>query len=113
VKALYRRGLAYVDSGDWDIALVDYDKALELEPENKAVAKARAKVLHLKAQQDKKDRLRYKNLLSVIGDERSNINTNEKKKDEEKIDEEKIDEEKIEDKSPMDVDTQSNENKSD
>jgi len=66
VKGLYRRGLVEVELDDWDSARRDYDRCLELEPDNVAVKKAKANLNKIVAKQEQKDKKRYKNMFSRL-----------------------------------------------
>ena len=51
---------------EWDLALADFDRALELDPENKEVKKEIVVVKRKVAVQDQKDRKLYKNMFSKM-----------------------------------------------
>ena len=51
---------------EWDLALADFDRALELDPENKEVKKEIVVVKRKVAVQDQKDRKLYKNVFSKM-----------------------------------------------
>jgi len=68
VKGLWRRGCAYIDNGDWHEAKSDLDKALEIDPNNKAVKTAYVRLKKIMAEQDKKDKQRYRNLFQRMSE---------------------------------------------
>jgi len=68
-KALYRKGQALVGQGEWDLAKVDYEKALEIEPENKTVKRAMQQLQKIFAKQDKKDKKLYQNMFTQLAKE--------------------------------------------
>ena len=51
---------------EWDLALADFDRALELDQENKEVKKEIVVVKRKVAVQDQKDRKLYKNMFSKM-----------------------------------------------
>jgi tetratricopeptide (TPR) repeat protein len=56
LKGLYRRGLIYMQLDEWDKAKDDFDRALEIDPDNKEV-KRQVSLLNKKiALQNKKDK---------------------------------------------------------
>jgi len=59
VKALFRRGCAYVESADWEAARSDLQLALKLDALNDAVKKELRRLADLEAAQNKADRARY------------------------------------------------------
>jgi len=69
VKGLWRRGVAYMSSGDWDFAKVDFEAALEIDPENKSVKTSYAQLKKKIAAADKKDRQRFQNLFQRLAEE--------------------------------------------
>jgi len=69
VKGLWRRGIAYMSSGDWDFAKVDFENALEIDPENKSVKTSYAQLKKKIAAADKKDRQRFQNLFQRLAEE--------------------------------------------
>ncbi|CAM6089988.1 unnamed protein product [Calypogeia fissa] len=77
VKALYRRGQAYIELYDLDVAEWDYKKALELDPQNREI-RAAVKALKLKqAEQNKKEAKMYSNMFARL----SKLEATEKKVD--------------------------------
>jgi len=66
VKALWRRGVAHTERGDWHEAKLDLTKALELDPENKAVKNSMTQLRKHMAQQNEKDKKRYGNLFQRL-----------------------------------------------
>jgi len=86
VKALWRRGAAKTDMGDWMDAKRDLNDALQMDPNNKTVKNALVKLKQVMENQDKKDKARYKNMFQRL----SELEKTEKKEDkEEKKDESK------------------------
>lgn len=59
VKALFRRGSAFVELGDFDAARKDLKKVLELEPSNAAAAAALRTIAQRSAAQRESDKKRY------------------------------------------------------
>jgi tetratricopeptide (TPR) repeat protein len=68
-KALYRKALAQVELGDYEEADRTYEKALEVEPENKAIKKARSKVKRILERQEQKEQKLYGKLFSSYSKE--------------------------------------------
>jgi len=66
VKGLWRRGCARIENGDWLDAKSDLDTALEIDPNNKAVKAALTRLSKVIAEQDRKDKQRYKNLFQRL-----------------------------------------------
>jgi len=66
IKGLWRRGVAYTSTGDFDQAHRDFSRALDVDPENKSVKASLAKLRHAEAEQDRKDKLRFRNVLSAL-----------------------------------------------
>eukprot|EP01124_Arcella_intermedia_P011256 TRINITY_DN17673_c0_g1_i1.p1 TRINITY_DN17673_c0_g1~~TRINITY_DN17673_c0_g1_i1.p1 ORF type:complete len:390 (-),score=98.52 TRINITY_DN17673_c0_g1_i1:61-1230(-) len=62
VKALWRRGVAQMQNGDWEIAKKDFESGLQLDPENKALKNSLQQLKKKMADEDRKDRIRYQNL---------------------------------------------------
>jgi len=115
VKGLWRRGTAHTYLGDLDVAKVDLEAALQLDPENKAVKASYAQLKKKIANADKKDRKRYENLFHRLAEvekaeqeqkleeekkeeEKRKVEEEEKKKHEKKEDEKKEEEKKEEEK---------------
>jgi len=69
IKALYRRGMANSALDEWDLSEADFNRALELEPDNKEVKKELALLKRKRAAQDQKDKKRFKNLFSRLNEE--------------------------------------------
>ncbi|CAM6096235.1 unnamed protein product [Calypogeia fissa] len=85
VKALYRRGQAYIELYDLDVAEWDYKKALELDPQNREI-RAAVKALKLKqAEQNKKEAKMYSNMFARL----SKLEATEKKVDTQPMEEDK------------------------
>lgn len=63
-KALFRRGQAHRALKDWDIALIDLNKALEAEPEDKGIKTEIARVKKDIDEQKKKERQAYSKMFS-------------------------------------------------
>jgi len=92
-KALYRKGLALVEQGDWDLGGEEYTKALKIEPDNKSVKLAEAKLQRILHKQEQKDKKLYGKLFSTLSkelDEEEKKNKEEEKKNE--VKEEKTEE---------------------
>eukprot|EP01121_Diplochlamys_sp_Union-15-3_P013706 TRINITY_DN4290_c0_g2_i2.p1 TRINITY_DN4290_c0_g2~~TRINITY_DN4290_c0_g2_i2.p1 ORF type:complete len:417 (-),score=91.15 TRINITY_DN4290_c0_g2_i2:82-1332(-) len=62
VKALYRRGVAYSESGDWNQANDDFTKALEIDKDNVDVKREFLKLKNKMKLQDQKDRMTYQKM---------------------------------------------------
>jgi len=71
VKGLWRRGVALTNNGDWHNAKKDFTKALELDPDNKAVKQSYANLNKIIAKQDQRDKHRYRNLFQRLNQEES------------------------------------------
>jgi FK506-binding protein 4/5 len=66
VKALYRRGVAYTETDQWDLANQDLQRALELDPNNSAIKTAIAKLKKKIKIQDQKDKKVFSNLFDRL-----------------------------------------------
>jgi tetratricopeptide (TPR) repeat protein len=66
VKALYRRGTAYMAVDDYYNAGADLRYALQLSPGNDEIRKRLARLAALQARQDKKDKKLYSNLFGRL-----------------------------------------------
>jgi tetratricopeptide (TPR) repeat protein len=51
--AYYHRGISYYDKGEYDLAIADYTKAIELEPEYPFTYRARARAYRAKGDNDR------------------------------------------------------------
>lgn len=78
VKAYFRRGQAYYAGNDFDLARKDFEKACELEPDNKA-AKNQVKICEQKIKQfDKKEKAKYQGMFEKFAAEDSKKSDGEK-----------------------------------
>jgi FK506-binding protein 4/5 len=66
IKALYRRGVAYTETDQWDLAKQDLQRALELDPNNAEVKSAFAKLKKKIRLQDQKDKKIFSNLFDRL-----------------------------------------------
>jgi FK506-binding protein 4/5 len=66
IKALFRRGIAYSESGDWNEAKADFMKCLEMEPENKDVKKELTLLKRKIAEQNAKDKKAYAGMFEKL-----------------------------------------------
>lgn len=66
IKALYRRGCAYLSMDDFYSAESDFKYALSLSPNNLDVRRKYVELKKLRAAQDKKDRKLYSNMFSRL-----------------------------------------------
>mmetsp|Transcript_21300 Transcript_21300/g.30944 ORF Transcript_21300/g.30944 Transcript_21300/m.30944 type:complete len:526 (-) Transcript_21300:439-2016(-) len=64
VKALYRRGCAYLELDNFFKAERDFKRALEIQPENSEVKRKLAELSRIIAKQDEADRRRYSNMFA-------------------------------------------------
>eukprot|EP01027_Heterolobosea_sp_BB2_P020451 GEZU01029177.1.p1 GENE.GEZU01029177.1~~GEZU01029177.1.p1 ORF type:complete len:315 (-),score=151.96 GEZU01029177.1:99-1043(-) len=71
VKALYRRGVAYSDSAEYELAEKDFKQALEVSPGNKEVLQAQAELKKRVAQYRSKEAKMFKNMFEKLSSERS------------------------------------------
>jgi tetratricopeptide (TPR) repeat protein len=55
-KALFRRGLAYLELDEWNKSLKDFSKAMELDDSNKEVKREYTRLKQRMNEQDKKDK---------------------------------------------------------
>ena len=55
-QALFRRGSAYLEQGEWETALKDFKKLVDTDPANKAAHDAITKINDLKKAQNEKVR---------------------------------------------------------
>ncbi|CAL9107379.1 unnamed protein product [Musa textilis] len=62
VKALYRRAHAYIEAADLDLAKLDVQKALELDPKNKEVKTLQMTLKQLQAEKNRRDAKLYANM---------------------------------------------------
>jgi len=68
VKALFRRGTAYIELKEHDLALTDLKLALEVDPGNNAIKNAIAVVNKCLSEQEKKDKLIYSRMFQQDSD---------------------------------------------
>jgi len=66
LKSLFRRGQAYSALDEWDLASADFNRALELEPQNKEVQKELALLKRKIAAQNQRDKQRFKNMFARL-----------------------------------------------
>uniref|UniRef100_A0A6B2L3D5 peptidylprolyl isomerase n=1 Tax=Arcella intermedia TaxID=1963864 RepID=A0A6B2L3D5_9EUKA len=66
VKALWRRGTAYQQNGDWVFARRDFERALEVDPDNKTVKSALVQLKKRIAEEDRKERVKYQNMFEKL-----------------------------------------------
>jgi cytochrome c-type biogenesis protein CcmH/NrfG len=66
VKALYRRGVAYTETDQWDLAKQDLQSALELDPNNADIKAAMARLKKKIKMQDQKDKKLFCNLFDRL-----------------------------------------------
>jgi FK506-binding protein 4/5 len=85
IKALFRRGQALSALDDWKEAQSTFDKALELEPDNKDVKREIALLKRKIAEQDKKDRKRYQNMFARLAAETEKTEKTEKSEQKEEL----------------------------
>lgn len=64
VKALYRRGAAYLTLGEIEKALADFERVHELEPENKAATNQITICKQKIKQYEQEEKARYKNMFA-------------------------------------------------
>jgi len=83
VKALFRRGSAYLSIDDWESAKVDLTKALELDKGNKEIQRELTRLNQKIQQQDKKDRKVYANLFQRLSKEEEEDEQKQKREQEE------------------------------
>ncbi len=69
VKALFRRGQAYISLDQWQDAQRDLDTILEIEPENKEAKREIARLKRKRIEQDKKDRRVYARIFQKLASE--------------------------------------------
>nr|XP_009412296.1 PREDICTED: 70 kDa peptidyl-prolyl isomerase-like isoform X1 [Musa acuminata subsp. malaccensis]XP_018685326.1 PREDICTED: 70 kDa peptidyl-prolyl isomerase-like isoform X1 [Musa acuminata subsp. malaccensis] len=62
VKALYRRAQAYIEAADLDLAKLDIQKALELDPKNKEMKSLQMTLKQLQAEKNRRDAKLYANM---------------------------------------------------
>ncbi|THU68485.1 hypothetical protein C4D60_Mb08t04380 [Musa balbisiana] len=62
MKALYRRAQAYIEAVDLDLAKLDIQKALELDPKNKEVKSLQMTLRQLQAEKNRRDAKLYANM---------------------------------------------------
>lgn len=62
VKALYRRAQAYMEAPDLDLAKLDIQKALEVDPQNREVKSLQVTLKHLQAESNRRDAKLYANM---------------------------------------------------
>ena len=62
VKALYRRGQCHLGKKDYDLALADFNKAKELEPNDRGILNEIAKVKKAKLEYAQKEKAMYSKL---------------------------------------------------
>lgn len=85
VKALYRRGQAYVETLDLDLAEWDYKKALELDPQSRDVRSAYKTLKQKQVEQNKKEAKMYSNMFARL----SKLEADEKKAEPQPMEEDK------------------------
>lgn len=68
-KAFFRRGQAYYDIKEWDKAIDDFNRCLEIEPENKAVKNQIIMCKHQQKLHSEHEKKIYRNLLNVLSKE--------------------------------------------
>jgi len=74
IKGLWRRGNAWMESGEFEKSRLDLARALEIEPDNKSVKASQMRLKKLEAAQDKKDKARFKNLFEKLRDDEQSQN---------------------------------------
>jgi len=62
VKCYYRRGIAYMQTNDFDLARKDFSKAQEIEPTNKAIVEQMKKLDVKEKEMDRRYAKTYKNM---------------------------------------------------
>nr|XP_019709874.1 peptidyl-prolyl cis-trans isomerase FKBP62 isoform X2 [Elaeis guineensis] len=62
VKALYRRAQAYMEAADLDLAKLDIQKALEVDPQNREVRSLQVTLKQLQAESNRRDAKLYANM---------------------------------------------------
>jgi len=89
LKALYRRGIAYTNTDEWNLAKADFLKCLQFEKDNADVKRELIKLKQRVKQQDTKDRRTYKNMFERMAKLEQKEAPKEEPKKEEKKDENK------------------------
>ncbi|ELP93488.1 FK506-binding protein, putative [Entamoeba invadens IP1] len=67
LKALLRRGKAYLEKLQVEKAQVDFNKVLEIDPNNKEVKLEMSQIKKKQVEADKKDKQRYARMFSALG----------------------------------------------
>ncbi|KAG1341813.1 peptidyl-prolyl cis-trans isomerase FKBP62 [Cocos nucifera] len=62
VKALYRRAQAYMEAANLDLAKLDIQKALEVDPQNREVRSLQVMLKQLQAESNRRDAKQYANM---------------------------------------------------
>lgn len=92
VKALYRRAQAYIETGDYILADVDINRALDADPQNREVKLLQRKLKRLELETDRRDAKFYGNMFahkeedSFVATKRLKVEkSKEERKDEEVV----------------------------